>query len=56
MPHNDCEFPSGSDNIITRVRARNENVRKKKVHKKSQHFTAGNLENTYSSESFSYEY
>jgi hypothetical protein len=29
---NDCESPSGSDNIATRVRARNEKARKKKVH------------------------
>ena len=52
---NDCESPSGSDNIETRVRARNEKARKKTVHKKSQHFTARNLGNTSSSELFSYE-
>jgi hypothetical protein len=40
---NDCESPSGSDDIATRVRARNEKARKKKVHKKPQHFTARNL-------------
>jgi hypothetical protein len=34
----------------------NSNARKKKVHKKSQHFTARNLDNTSSSESISYEY
>ena len=53
---NDCESPSGSDNIATRVRARNEKARKKKFHKKSQQYTDRNLDNTSSSESFSYEY
>jgi hypothetical protein len=53
---NDCESPSGSGNIAARVRARNEKAREKKVHKKSQHFAARNLDNTSSSESFSYEY
>ncbi len=28
----------GPDNIVTRVKARNEKARKKKIHKKSQHF------------------
>ena len=48
---NDRESPPGFDNIATRVRARNEKARKKKAHKKSQ--LARNLDNTYSSESFS---
>ena len=46
---NDCKSPSGSDNIATRVGARNEKARKKKVYKKSQHFMARNLDNTSSS-------
>jgi hypothetical protein len=53
---NDCESPSGSGNIATRVRARNEKARKKKVHKKSQNFTARNLDIMSSFASFSYEY
>ena len=40
----------------TRVKAKNEKVRKNTVHKKSQHFKARNLGNTSSSESLSYEY
>ena len=53
---NDCESPSGSDNIATRVRAKNSKARQKKIHRKSQHFTAWNRDNTSSSESLSYEY
>jgi hypothetical protein len=53
---NDCGSPSDSDHIATRVRPRNEKAHKKKVHKKSQHFTARNLDNTSSSESFSHKY
>ena len=53
---NNRESPSGSDNIATRVRARNAKPRQKKIHKKSQHFTARNRDNTSSSESLSYEY
>ena len=34
----------GSDNIATRVKARNEKARKKKVHKKSQHLKTRNLD------------
>ena len=43
-----------SDNIATRVRAKNEKARKNTVHKKSQHFNARNLGNTSSSEPLSY--
>jgi hypothetical protein len=50
---NDCESPSGSDNIATRVRAENSKARQKKIHRKSQHFTARNRANTSSSESLS---
>ena len=46
----------GSDNMATRVKARNDKARKKKVHKKSQHCKARNLANTSSPESLSYEY
>ena len=52
---NDCESVSGSDNIATRVRAKNAKARQKEIHKNSQHFTARNRDNTFSSESFSYE-
>ena len=52
---NDCESPSGSDSIGARVRAKNSKVQKK-IHRKSQHFTAWNRTNTSSSESLSYEY
>ena len=47
-----------SGNIATRVKAKNEKVRKNTntVHKKSQHFKARNLGNTCSAESLSYEY
>ena len=47
-------FDSG--NIATRVKAKNEEACKKTVHKKSQHFKARSLGNTFSSESLSYEY
>jgi hypothetical protein len=53
---NDCESPSGSDTIATRVRAKYSKARQKKIHRKSQHFTAWNRDNTSSSESLSYEY
>ncbi len=53
---NDCKSSSGSDNIATRVRAKNAKSRQKKIHRKSQHFTARNRDNTSSSESLSYEY
>jgi hypothetical protein len=53
---NDCEFTSGSDNIATRVRAKNTKACQKKNHEKSQRFTAQNRDNTSSSESLSYEY
>ena len=53
---NDCESTSGSDNIATRVRAKNAKARQRKVHNKSQYFTAQNQDNASSSESFSYEY
>jgi hypothetical protein len=43
---NDREFPSGSDNKGTRVRAKNSKARQKKIHKKSQHFRAWNRANT----------
>ena len=52
---NDCESVSGSENIATRVRAKNAKARQKEIHKNSQHFTARNRDNTFSSESFSYE-
>ena len=48
---NDCESASGSDNIATRVRAKNAKARQKKIHEKSQHFTARNRDNTSTSES-----
>ena len=52
---NDCESPSGSDNIATRVRAKNSKARQKKIHRKSQHFTARYRDKTSSSESLSCE-
>ena len=33
---NDCEPPSDSDNIATRVKAKYSKARQKKIHKKSQ--------------------
>ena len=36
---NNRESPSGSDNVATRVRARNAKARQKKIHNKSQHCT-----------------
>ena len=43
---NDCESTtSGSDNIATRVRAKNAKARQRKIHDKSQHFTARNQDN-----------
>ena len=48
---NDCESTSGSDNVATRVRAKNAKARQKKIHEKSQHFTARNRDNTSTSES-----
>jgi hypothetical protein len=53
---NDCESLSDSDNIATRVKAKYSKARQKKIHRKSQHFTAWNRANTSSSESLSYEY
>ena len=53
---NDCESTSDSDNIATRVRAKNAKARQKEIHENSQHFTARNRDNTSSSESSSYEY
>ena len=54
---NNCESTtSGSDNIATRVRAKNAKSRQKKIHRKSQHFTARNRDSTSFSESLSYEY
>ena len=53
---NNRESPSDSDNIATRVRARNAKARQNKIHMKSQHCTARNRDNTSSSESLSYEY
>ena len=44
----------GSDNIATRVKAKNEKALKNTVHKKSQHFKARNLGNK--DEPLSYEY
>jgi hypothetical protein len=52
---NDCESPSGSDNIATRVRAKNSKARQKKIHRKSQHFTARYRDKTSSFESLSCE-
>jgi hypothetical protein len=42
--------------IYIYVKARNEKARKKKVYKKSQHFTARNIDITSSPESLSHEY
>jgi hypothetical protein len=53
---NDRESTSGSDTIATRVRAKNTKACQKKIHEKSQHFTARKRDNTSSSESLSYEY
>jgi hypothetical protein len=39
---NDCESPSGPDNIASRVKAKYSKARQKKIHRKSQHFTARN--------------
>ena len=41
------DIDDNSDNIATRVRSKNEKARKNTVHKKSQHFKAQNLSNTY---------
>jgi hypothetical protein len=52
---NDCESPPGSNNIATRVRAKNVKARLKKVYKNSQHLTARNRNNLSPSEPSSYE-
>ena len=39
---NNCEPPSGPDNIATRVKAKYSKARQKKIHRKSQRFTARN--------------
>ena len=53
---NDCESASGSDNIATRVRAKNAKARQKNICARPQHFTARNQDYASSSESLSYEY
>jgi hypothetical protein len=50
---NDCESPSDSDNIATRVKAKYSKARQKRVHKKSQE---SNTRRRNPSESLSIEY
>ncbi len=44
---NDCESPSGSDNIATRVKAKYSKARQKKIHKKSQKSNTRRRNNIY---------
>ena len=48
MLNTTLDYHLDSDNIATRVRAKDEKARKNTVHKKSQHFNARNLGNTSS--------
>ena len=44
---NDCESPSDSDNIATRVKAKYSKARQKKIHKKSQKSNTRRRNNIY---------
>jgi hypothetical protein len=44
---NDCESPSDSDNIVTRVKAKYSKARQKKIHKKSQKSNTRRRNNIY---------
>ena len=44
---NDCESPSDSDNIATRVKAKYSKARQKKIHKKSQKLNTRRRNNIY---------
>jgi hypothetical protein len=44
---NDCESPSDSDNIATRVKAKYSKARQKRIHKKSQESNTRRRNNIY---------